>query len=118
MVLKQSKKINKTSKLHFSVNLSFIIRYVSAFLGDALILVLISILTRKNKKMRQMSNSNHVPLCQKYQLVENIRILKFFKGSSIITLVFGMGGYILSIFRFGYDRADLSIVFGNVVTSL
>lgn len=75
-------------------------------IADVLNVVIIHILRNKNKSHRL--NNKNVKLSEKYQCVENIRVLEHLRIQSYIALFFGFITPLLSIVRYVFNDYYLS----------
>uniref|UniRef100_A0AC34Q4S4 Uncharacterized protein n=1 Tax=Panagrolaimus sp. JU765 TaxID=591449 RepID=A0AC34Q4S4_9BILA len=89
-------------------DLAFVFKYIYGIVTDTSILIVVLILRRKNRQQRLLSNHFAVPLAQKYQLVENVRVLSLLRGQSIVTTFFGIMSNLVAIIRYWIQLPDMA----------
>lgn len=85
---------------------------------DTVNIIIFYFLIKINHKQRSLSNKFGISLSEKYQLVENIRVITLFNGQSVITLVFGFFGNLIKLIRFVWNEAEMQSVILRIVSLL
>lgn len=83
---------------------------------DTLNIIIFYFLIKINKKQRLLSNQFGISLSEKYQLVENIRVITMFNGQSIITLIFGFFGNLIKLVKFVLNESEMQSAILRIVS--
>lgn len=108
LVIGTSQNFQKSTNIILAADFPFILKYIFGFVVDSSNVLIIHLIKKQNHRQRMLSNMENVPLNQKYQFVENIRVLSLFRGHTIITLIFGISANLMGIVRYGLNKPQIS----------